>query len=204
MKLSKVYRKAFEDDCIELVINAYNVAVAQKKYQTDWLENDFSELLGNYANESQLSLAKGITCKTENKLLSKTQTLAKGFADKLSRIDFVYFKVWKNQRYCCYMEAKRLKQNGKDGSSLRRAYIKEGMDRYIFEKYPIGCMLGYLLEGKTDETIKGINALLEKDERDAEILILKSEKLLKSIYQSNHSDIGTLKHLIFDFTNISN
>jgi hypothetical protein len=35
------------------------------------------------------------------------------------------------------MEAKRLKERD---SVLMRAYIKEGMDRFISVKYPIGCM----------------------------------------------------------------
>lgn len=193
----QAYLKAFEDDCVELIINAYFIAKSEKKYKNNWIENDFSELLSHYMNESQLSLDKGITCKTENKLLTETDNQPKGFADKLPRIDFVYFKSWKKQRFHCYMEAKRLKE--KD-SSLKGAYIKEGMNRFIFEKYPVGCMLGYLLEGKIDETIKGINSLLEKDKRNTEVLNLKSEKILKSIYESNHSGIGKLKHLIFDFT----
>jgi hypothetical protein len=201
MKLSEIYRKAFEDDCIELVVNAYNLAVAEKKYQSNWLENDFSELLGYYVNKSQLSLEKGITCKTENKLLFDTENQLKGFADKLPRIDFCYFKIWKKKRFHYYMEAKRLKE--KD-SNLKRAYIDEGMERYISEKYPIGCMLGYLLEGGIDETIIGINSLLTKYERSTETLNPISHKLLKSYYESTHSDIGTLKHLIFNFTNISN
>ena len=201
MRLSTVYRKAFEDDCFELIVNAYNQAIAEKKYQHNWIENDFSELLGHYVNESHLSLAKGITCKTEKKLLSTIDNQVKGFADKSPRIDFVYFKVWKMERFHCYMEAKRLKE--KD-SGLKRAYINDGMDRYISEKYPIGCMIGYLLEGKTNETINGINSLLEKDKRNTETLIFKSNKLIKTYYESNHSDIGTLKHLIFDFTNTSN
>lgn len=199
--ISSVYRKAFEEDCIELIVNAYNVAITEKRYQSNWLENDFSELLGYYVNESPLSLDKGITCKTEKKLLSEAENQVKGFADKLPRIDFVYFKVWKKQRFQCYMEAKRLKE--KD-SALKRAYINEGMDRYISVKYPIGCMLGYLLEGKTDETIIGINSLIIKDKRNTETLNLVSNKLLKSYYESNHSGIGTLRHLIFDFNNTSN
>jgi len=201
MKLSEIYKKAFEEDCIELIVNAYNLAVAEKKYQSNWLENDFSELLGYYVNESQLSLEKGITCKTENKLMSEADSQVKGFADKLPRIDFVYFKIWQKQRFHCYMEAKRLKE--KD-SNLKRAYIDEGMQRYISEKYPIGCMLGYLLEGTADETKNGINSMLVKDKRNFEILNLVLHKSLKSYYESNHSDIGILKHLIFDFTNIFN
>jgi hypothetical protein len=201
MKLSSAYRRAFEEDCIELIVNAYDVAITERKYQTNWLENDFSELLGYYVNESRLSLEKGITCKTEKKLFSETDNHVKGFADKLPRIDFVYFKIWRKQRFHCYMEAKRLKERD---PALKRAYIKEGMGRFISAKYPIGCMLGYLLEGKTDETIKGINSLLVKDNRNNEVLTLKSNNLLKTIYESNHLGIGALKHLIFDFTSISN
>ena len=197
MKLSLIYKKAFEDDCLELIVNAYNVAVKERKFQTNWLENDFSELLGHYVNESQLSIEKGITCKTEKKLLSEIENQGKGFADKLPRIDFVYFKIWSKQRFECFMEAKRLKEND---SKLKRAYIDEGMDRFISAKYPIGCMLGYLLEGKAVKTIGGINSLLVKDKRNTETLNLKLYDLLESYYESNHPDIGTLKHLIFDFS----
>ena len=201
MKLSEIYRRAFEDDCIELVVNAYNLAIVEKKYQTDWLENDFSELLCYYVNESQFSIDKGITCKTENKLFSNAENQTKGFADKLPRIDFVYFKIWKEQRFHYYMEAKRLKE--KD-SKLKRSYIKEGMQRYLSEKYPMGCMLGYLLEGNADETKNGINSLLIKDKRNSEVLNLESHNFVKSYYVSNHPKIGILKHLIFDFTNNQN
>lgn len=197
MSNRQAYIKAFENQCIELIVHAYNTAIVEKKYQINWLENDFSELLGHYVNESQLSLEKGITCKTENKLFTETENQLKGYADKLPRIDFVLFKIWCKQRFHCYMEAKRLKEKDSD---LKRAYIKDGMDRYITEKYPTGCMLGYLLEGKTNETIIGINTLLEKDKRNTEILIIKSNRFIKTYYESSHSGIGFLKHLIFDFT----
>src|SRR5690554_3765382 len=201
MNYRQEYLKALEKNCIELVVNAYHTDITEKKYKIDWLENDFSELLGHYVNESLLSIEKGITCKTENKLLSKSENQVKGFADKLPRIDFVYFKIWKKQRFHCYMEAKRLKQ--KD-SNLKRAYINDGMERYISKKYPIGCMLGYLLEGQTDKTVNGINSLLKKVRRETEVLNHKQKQLLKTYYESNHSEIGTLKHLIFDFTSTSN
>jgi hypothetical protein len=192
---------AFEGDCIELLVNAYEIALTESRYQLDWIENDFSELLGYYVNESQLSLDKGITCKTEKKLMSESDIQVKGYADKLPRIDFVYFKIWKKQRVHFFMEAKRVKEND---SGLKRAYINDGMGRYISRKYPMGCMIGYLLEGKTVETINGINSLLIKDNRQGEILNLMPNKELKSYYESNHSDIGILKHLILDFTKILN
>ncbi|PVD51074.1 hypothetical protein DC498_16805 [Terrimonas sp.] len=201
MALTDIYRKAFEDDCIELITSAYLIALSEKKYQLIWLENDFSELLGRYVNNNPLSVAKGITCETEKKLLSETVIMAKGFADKLPRIDFVYSKIWKKERVHCYMEAKRLKESD---SQLKRAYIDEGMDRFISGKYPMGCMLGYLLEGKTNATINGINSLLTKDKRNTETLQPKQTKLFKSYYESIHSTTGILKHLVFDFANTAN
>lgn len=200
-KIRKAFLAAFEEDCIELIINAYIVVMSEEKYQLDWVENDFSELLGDCVNSSQLSIDKKITCKTEKKLYSNSGILKKGYADKLPRIDFVYTKIWSKQRFECFMEAKRLKE--KD-STLKRAYINEGMDRFISEKYPIGFMLGYFLEGKIDETIKGINSLLEKDKRNTEVLKFGNNKFLKTYFESNHSNIGILKHLILDFTILSN
>lgn len=195
--ITDTFRKAFEEDCFELIVDAYSVALAEKKYQLNWFENDFSELLGHYVNEGKLSLEKGITCKTEKRLISGQANQVKGYADKLPRIDFVYSKIWSRQRFECYMEAKRLKE--KD-TNLKRAYINEGMNRFISEKYPVGCMLGYLLEGNLNNTVDGINSLLIKDKRNTEVLNLTSNKLFKSYYESSHFKIGVLKHLIFDFT----
>ncbi len=197
MKIELAYKKAFEQNCIELIIHAYTIAIAEKKFNTNWLENDFSELLGYYVNDSQLSLDKGITCKTEKKLLSETNNQTRGFADKLPRIDFVYFKIWRQQRFHCYMEAKRLKEKDSD---LKRAYIDQGMERYISEKYPLGCMLGYLVEGGVNETINGINSLLKKDKRDTEVLNPIHQKFHNSYFESQHTSIGSIKHIIFDFT----
>lgn len=85
------------------------------------------------------------------KLPPKDDILERGYGDKLARIDFYFSQSWKNiARIECYMEAKILKE--KD-SNLKRAYISEGMDRYISRKYPLGCMLGYLIEGGAHDTI---------------------------------------------------
>lgn len=198
MKLSEIYKNAFENECIQLVVEACHLANVEKKYQSNWYENDFSELIREYINESQFK----IVCETERKLFPKTDILEKGYGDRLARIDFYFSKNWKNiARFECYMEAKRLKE--KD-AKLKRAYIDEGMQRYISGKYPLGCMLGYLLEGKEKETVIGINSLLEKDKRNTEILSPKQQKVFTSIYQSMHPQIGILKHLILDFTDILN
>lgn len=198
MDIRSIYIKAFEEDCIELLMYAYGVAKSEKKHHVDWYENDFSELLSYYVNDSTLSIKKGITCFTEKKLFSNEKTLEKGYADRLSRVDFVYTKIWRvEERFKLYMEAKRLKEND---SKLKKAYIIDGMGRFITGRYPFGIMLGYLLKGQTPATVKGINALIVKDKRNSEILHLKHHDIVNPFYESNHSENRILRHIILDFT----
>jgi len=200
MKLSDIYKKSFEKQCFQLLVDAYNTSLAEKIIQIDWTENDISQELYEKINVNPRRLKWNIAASREFHL-SKQVIKTKGFADKLSRVDLRISSI-SNELECNYFcEAKRLKETD---SKLKRGYINEGMDRFISKKYPMGCMLGYVLEGKENETIKGINSLIEKDKRQAETLNLKSNKLIKSYYESIHSEIGILKHLIFDFTNISN
>lgn len=194
------YKNAFEQKCCQLIIEAYQTSLTEKVIQLDWNENDISSELHRHIKENPLRKKWEFFTQVEAHLPTDTNS-EKGFADKFPRIDFKLATFYKNDDYEYFFEAKNLRQ--KD-SALKRRYIKTGIDSFVSKKYENGSLIGYLLEGKTEETIKGINSLLEKDKRNAEILNLKSEKLLKSIYQSNHSNIGTLKHLIFDFINVSN
>jgi hypothetical protein len=190
------FREAFEQNCFRLIVEAYQISLTEKVIQSDWNENDISFELYEKIETNPIRIKNHkIHLSPEFRIL-KNVPKTKGFADKLPRIDLrmSHFALQQEFKYFC--EAKRLKE--KD-SGLKRAYINEGMDRFISGKYPLGCMLGYLLEGKTDETIKGINSLLKKNKRSAETLNLKSNKLLKTYYESNHSGIGILKHLILSF-----
>ncbi|WP_218689875.1 hypothetical protein [Psychrobacter sp. BF1] len=196
--IQNVFKNSFEKDCIELLINAYSQALSEKKYQSEWYENDFTEMLCCYINSDQVSIDREITAITERKLLASLNNQTKGYADKLSRLDLVLFRIWSKNRYTCQMEAKRLKE--KD-STLKRAYINEGMDRFISQKYPLGNMVGYLLEGNEQKTVEGINKLLLSDGKSAESLVSKTSPLHSSYYESdNHANIGQLKHIILDFT----
>lgn len=194
--IRNAFRQAFEANCMELVITAYQNVYSERKYSLDWLENDFSELLGHSINGCQKSIDMGIFCKTENKIVAPENNLTKGFGDRLPRIDFIYSKHWRKHRFDYFMEAKRLKE--KD-SNLKRAYINEGMDRFILKKYPLGCMLGYLLEGSSNKTVFGINQLLKKDKRSLEVLNFKNNPSYSSYFESEHHDIGIIKHLILNF-----
>lgn len=195
------FRNAFEQKCFRLIIEAYQTSLTEKTIQLDWNENDISSEIHKYIKANPLRLKWKVSTNVEAHIPNEKISKVKGFADKFPRIDFRLTSFVSTYEYEYFFEAKNLKQNN---SALKRRYIDTGINNFVSGKYENGSLIGYLLEGKTDETVKGINSLLEKNKRNTEVLNLKSDKLLKTIYQSNHSDIGTLKHLILDFTNIQN
>jgi hypothetical protein len=194
------FKNAFEQKCFRLIIEAYQTAIIEKVIQLDWNENDISSELHRNIKENPLRVKWKVSTNVEADIPKKIPKV-KGFADKFPRIDFRLSSFISTYEYEYFFEAKNLKQND---SALKRRYIDTGINNFVSQKYENGSLIGYLLEGKTNETVKGINSLLKKYQRNTEILNFKSNKFLKTYYESNHSDIGTLKHLIFDFTNISN
>ena len=66
-------------------------------------------------------------------------------------IDLAVLFDWDRERYLAY-ECKRLNViNGGRRSSLATVYVSQGMERFLTEQYaeklPVGCMLGYVLDG---------------------------------------------------------
>ncbi|MCH6256491.1 hypothetical protein MLD52_08025 [Puniceicoccaceae bacterium K14] len=69
-------------------------------------------------------------------------------------IDMAVILDQNRERYIAY-ECKRLNVVRNGGrSSLATPYVKEGLKRFVFEQYaeglPLGCMLGYVLDGDMD------------------------------------------------------
>ena len=194
------FRNAFEQKCFRLIIEAYQTSLGEKVIQLDWNENDISSELHRHIKGNPLRLKWKVSTNVEANI-PKDILKVKGFADKFPRVDFRLTSFITTYEYEYFFEAKNLKQND---SALKRRYIDTGVDNFVSKKYENGSLIGYLLEGKIDETVKGINSLLEKDKRQNEVLHSTSNKLCNSYYESCHSDIRILKHLIFDFTAISN
>ncbi len=197
--IRETFRKAFEKKCFDLTIEAYKIVLNENAIKLDWHENDISQELKEKLDGIQRRLQFGIIVTRENSLAKNVQK-SKGFADKLARVDFTMYSINSSIEYKYYFEAKRLKEND---SKLKRSYIDEGMDRFTSKKYPLGCMLGYQLEGAVNKTVEGINRLLSKDLRNTQALCSKRNDIHNNYFESEHSEIGILKHLILDFTTIT-
>lgn len=198
--INEKFRNAFEQRCFRLIIGAYQTSLTEKVIRLDWNENDISSELHRHIKENPLRGKWKVSTNVEADI-PKDIPKVKGFADKFHRIDFRLTSFISTYEYEYFFEAKNLRQND---SALKRRYINTGIDNFVSKKYANGSLIGYLLEGKTDETVKGINSLLEKDKRNTEMLIPKPNKIHNNYYESEYTEIGILKHLIFDFTILSN
>lgn len=193
------FKRAFEQKCFLLLKDAYQISLSQKVIQLDWNENDISAELLRHIEVNSQRLQWQIWANRES-YIAKDIPKVKGYSDVFPRIDFKFGTFASGSEYGYYFEAKILKQRD---AALKRRYIDTGIDSFVSRKYQNGSLLAYLMEGKTDETISGVNALLIKDKRHTETLMLKSSEAIGDFYESIHPDIERLKHLIFDFTSCS-
>jgi hypothetical protein len=202
MALSKdivfAFRKGFEDNCYQLLIQAYKKVVFDKIDVSSFMENDISAILNKNIELNPKSIEWRIFSKTENYIFNDDQIIEKGFADKQSRIDFVFSVYTSNNKYEYFIEAKNLKEKS---SALKRRYINTGINSFTTKKYKNGSLVGYLVKGDLNNTVQGINKLLKKDNRKQEYLVEKEIQEYNYYYESEHKEIGILKHLIFDFSN---
>ncbi|MDC1067665.1 hypothetical protein OAQ99_00745 [Candidatus Kapabacteria bacterium] len=195
------FKKAFEDKCFILMAEAYHSSINEKIIKLNMDENDISQVLFEKLDSNPKRLEFSIFA-TREEHLSEDIEKKKGFADKLPRVDLKMSSIISKLELKYFFEAKNLKEKS---SALKRRYIATGINNFTTKKYENGSLVGYLLEGDLNKTIQGINSLLiKKDNRSTETLISKKNHLHKDYFESEHIEIGILKHLIFDFTNISN
>ena len=91
---------------------------------------------------------------------------ADGRVIEKGKIDMAMIVDHDREHYLAY-ECKRLNVTQRDGTrrSLAREYVgEEGMMRYVTEKYaeglPVGCMMGYVMDGDLDFALLRIQAAM--------------------------------------------
>ena len=192
------FKKAFEGNCIKLLVSAYNKAKKEDAVNLNWEENDITSKLHNYIENDPFRLKKNIITNVEHHLPDNSLTRSKGFAAKYSRIDMRFVVIKKSTEYRYFAEAKLLK---KKDSKLKRRYIKTGIDNFSSGKYYDGLLIGYIVEGTLVHIINDINGLIKKDKRNPEILRKNICNYHDEYYESMHDSIGILKHFMFNFVN---
>lgn len=206
-------RAVFEQRCLALLEWACIKLKREKCIDADWGEENITANLYVLIHNSQQSVDYDIHPECEHPFFSPAILDNKKKAKSASKIDLVFQHNWSGQRFMFYVEAKNLIENDvlKSGrkNKTRAAtvigrYIETGIDHYLNKHYPLGCLLGYVLNGTVVGVVNAINARLIKEMRSGEVLSVLSGRLPWMTSQSQHLDQTNMPvqidHYFFDFT----
>jgi hypothetical protein len=122
-------------------------------------------------------------------------------------IDMAVLLDWERERYLAY-ECKRLNVIGKAGrSSLAMPYVKDGMMRFMTEQYaealPVGCMLGYVLDGDVPFAVQQVHAAIVAEKAALALIagptsLAGSERFSTDHQRANKASI-VLRHTLLPF-----
>lgn len=206
------FKQGFEWRCINLLIDAYTYVNSNNNINIDCEEEYISAVLFDYIDDCQLAINWKIDITPEYRLY-KDNVLKKAKSAKTApRIDFRLCGWSNNFKLTYFVEAKNLieidsyKSNRKSkipANKLHIRYIETGVDNYLSGRYPSdGCLVGYILQGKTENIVSMINTCLCNLNRKSEILQLQSLEQInfEPYYISSHNNFSSIKHLMFDFS----
>lgn len=195
-----------EKRCLTLLSEGYYVTKSNRKVSIDWEEEDISKELLLSLNTNKKRLEWQIDIIPEYRLYKNDGVAAKNAA----RIDFRFFG-WTTTQWEYFAEAKNLievdsfkagRKTKISATKLHKRYIETGIDNYLSGKYPQnGCIIGYILQGKTENIVSMINMCLCNSDRKTEALQPQAlDSMNFNLYVSFHSNFPCVKHLMFDYT----
>lgn len=163
-------RQTFLNRCLRITIDGYNLMKEAQDYQIDWEEESLSANLVRHMRCSQETARGKIDIICEHPLYDENIEQGKTQPKAAPRIDIRMASWTSSHQLVYYIEAKNLCQNDWHKSSgatasashYRRRYIDTGIDNFVTERYPEGCLVGYILEGEIEPIVKSINNLLAK------------------------------------------
>lgn len=172
-------------------------------HKSTWEEDTFT---ANFEQVIEhLCIQDGLPIHAAYQVPQLTPSILKGAmtSKTAKRMDLV-FSLFAKPKYLKYgIEAKILTSRNTGGRNAKRLcneYIVSGMDRFINGSYRmVGCMVGYIVAGETNDTMSLINSGLISVNRGTEIL--KDQHCVEShlsCYWSYHPNC-TLKHFLFLF-----
>lgn len=196
-----------ERRCLILLSEGYGATKSNGNISIDWEEEDISKELLLSLNTNRKRQEWQIDIVPEYRIYKNDGTSAKSAA----RIDF-RFSSWNINQWEYYAEAKNLIETDSfkvgrktkiSATKLHKRYIETGVDNYLSGKYPQpGCLIGYILQGKTENIVSILNTYLCNLNRKTEALQPQDLDLINfnSYYISFHNNSPFIKHLMFDFT----
>lgn len=141
-------------------------------------------------------------------------TAPNGMKFSKGKIDIAVFLDWERERYVAY-ECKRLNvTHAGKRSSLATVYVTQGMMRFMTEQYaeqlPVGCMLGYVIDGDVAFAMSQLNNAIAAHQPVALATGPAAVAAIQSIARfltSHNRTVGTtieLRHALLPFAVMKN
>lgn len=128
------------------------------------------------------------------------------------KIDFAVLLDQERERYLAY-ECKRLNVTNNGRASLATRYVNDGMMRFLTEQYaeglPVGCMLGYVMDGDLGFALKQLGAAVAAQKVPLGLItgptsaqpIAGIERFATGHQRANKIHIE-LRHVLLPFSNV--
>lgn len=205
-------RAVFEQRCVGMLKWACVELKREKRINADWGEDNITANLYVLIHNSQQAVDFDIHPECEHPFFSSDILDNRKRAKSANRIDLAFQHNWSSQRFMFFVEAKNLIENDvqKTGRKTKtraatviERYIDTGIDHYKLKHYPLGCLLGYVLNGTVDGVVSAINARLSNKNRSSERLSAPVGTQPWVVCQTHHIDKTGQKvqivHYLFDF-----
>jgi hypothetical protein len=203
--------------CMFTAIEGYRLMKKAKEYKCAWEEESLTANLIKHMKDSRYCKKWKLDISPEYPIHTPDISNGTRKPKEASRVDMrvVSWSYPEKMEYC--FEAKNLAEHDwfkPEGSKVRSSflrgrYIAKGIDHFVKETYPLGGLLGYVLEGSVDNILKGINKLLKSNRRNrAEEMLIPSDTINnhRECYRSQHKkksgESFILNHILFNFVDM--
>lgn len=198
--------------CLDALQRGYDSMVKDAQYDRDWKEDKLTAQLVDKTKSTGFLREKQISVNHQPPIYS--QGVIYGEEDPLNapKVDFKFTKWYSKLELDYYAEAKNVSETDwlkKDGSVVnaskyRARYIDTGIENFLTDRYPEGCLLAYVVHGKTENIITGINRLIESRKINPRVGLIKKDSSVpfSVCHASDHvlkSGERTIRHLFLQF-----
>jgi len=209
LKVQQKFRSAFANLCIESVQKGYDQMRLDNDYQVHWEEDTITFWLIEAIRKTKFLNQHRILVNYQPPIYSKRMVLSGISLLSAPRVDFKFSKFYGPVDYNYYMEAKNLSEEDwkkPSGAKVRAGYqrdryIETGIENYLNDRYPEGCLVAYVVNGKEANIVKALNKSIgRRQEKSPYIgLVQKDNTMVSTICYCSHNPltrgVRTLYHL---------
>ena len=182
--------KSFENIFSELLISGYYSMVKEKNYSLEMEEEELSAELIKHMENLTLRKDNLISVIPESRYYNEdiyNHLKKPKEAPKPDILLLAWLQSWQvGVEIKYYIEAKNLSEsnwnknhstNPVNAKKQKERYIETGINNFVTERYPYGCLAGYVVQGSPNKIINDINDILSNSipYRKSEILKDKFE-----------------------------